>query len=358
MPAGQGYKHTEHENRFLPRDVEIPCSWKQIRTVDMHTAGEPLRIVLDGFPDLGGGSVLELRRCAKERFDRWRMRLMWEPRGHADMYGCLILPPAEKDGDFSVLFMHNAGWSTMCGHGIIAVSIAALSTGLVDMDRATGGLHIDTPAGRVVAYATVDSDGGGTARFLNVPSFAAALDQSIVVPGLGRVAYDLAFGGAFYAYVDAASIGLTCDPAHVGRLVVAGKAIKEAIVRERTIEHPAEDDLGFLYGTIFTAEAGNVQHHSRHVCIFADGEVDRSPTGTGVSGRLAILHSRGELGAGQPCVIESILGTTFTGRIASETTCGPHQAVVPEVTGTAHITGVHTFVFDPHDPLADGFLLA
>ena len=196
--------------------------------------------------------------------------------------------------------------------------------------------------------------------FLNVESFLADADQTVSVPGLGEVNYDLAFGGAFYAYVDAESIGLTCDSRHLVQLLEAGKAIKNAIIRDRRIEHPdpGATDLGFLYGTIFTAAAETPHHHSRHVCIFADGEVDRSPTGTGVSGRLAILRARHELAVGERCVIESILGTTFEGRIDSETTCGSHEAVIPEVTGAAHVTGVHTFVVDPLDPLSEGFLLA
>ncbi len=347
-----------HERMW--HDAEIPHDWVRIRTLDMHTAGEPLRIVLEGFPDLGGGPVLARRRRAQEGFDSWRKRLMWEPRGHSDMYGCLMLPPAEEDGDFSVLFMHNAGWSTMCGHGIIAVAIAAQRIGLVGRDRSRSGIRIDTPAGRVTARVTDDPNGRAMTSFLNVESFVADADQIVSVPGLGCVTYDLAFGGAFYAYVDAKSIGLVCDSHHLGQLVEAGKAIKKAIIRDRSIEHPdpGAADLGFLYGTIFTAAAEVPEHHSRHVCIFADGEVDRSPTGTGVSGRLAILRARNELRVGESCVIESILGTTFEGRIDSEATCGPYDAVIPEVTGTAHITGVHTFVVDPLDPLFEGFLLA
>jgi len=350
--------NAEHER--MQHDAGIPHDWARIRTLDMHTAGEPLRIVLGGFPDLGGGPVLARRRRAQEQFDLWRKRLMWEPRGHANMYGCVVLPAAKADADFAVLFMHNAGWSTMCGHGIIAVAIAAERIGLVDRDRARSGIRIDTPAGRVVARVSTDPSGRAMTSFLNVESFLADAGQTVSVPGLGEVNYDLAFGGAFYAYVDAESIGLTCDSRHLGQLAEAGKAIKNAIIRDRCIEHPdpGAADLGFLYGTIFTAAAETPQHHSRHVCIFADGEVDRSPTGTGVSGRLAILRARHELAVGERCVIESILGTTFEGRIDSETTCGSHEAVIPEVTGAAHVTGVHTFVVDPLDPLSEGFLLA
>jgi trans-L-3-hydroxyproline dehydratase len=194
--------------------------------------------------------------------------------------------------------------------------------------------------------------------FENVPSFALALDQEVDVPGLGRVRYDLAFGGAFYAYVRAADIGVELVPGEVPRLIERGMAIKRAVASSRAIAHPLEPDLGYLYGTIFVGPARAAGLHSRNVCIFADGEVDRSPTGTGVSGRLAIHHARGELGIGQRIEIESIAGTRFAGRVVSLAAVGPHAAVVAEIEGTAHITGRHEFLIDPDDPLGHGFRIS
>jgi trans-L-3-hydroxyproline dehydratase len=194
-------------------------------------------------------------------------------------------------------------------------------------------------------------------RFENVPSFVLALDEHIEVPGLGRVRYDLAFGGAFYAFVQAADVGLTCTPVHFRALIDAGMRIKRAVMAARPIPHPFEHDLSFLYGTILIGPPEQPGSHSRNVCVFAEGEVDRSPTGTGVSARLAIHHARGEIGLGQTITIESLIGTTFTGRVVRETTCGPHRAVIPEVEGSAFITGRHEFLIDPMDQLKDGFIL-
>jgi proline racemase len=194
-------------------------------------------------------------------------------------------------------------------------------------------------------------------RFHNVPSFVLALDQVVEVPSLGRVRYDVAFGGAFYAYVQAEELGVACTPEDFRLLIEKGIAIKRAIMASRPIPHPFEEDLSFLYGTIFIGPPVGEGAHSRNVCVFAEGEVDRCPTGTGVSGRLAIHYARGEIDPGQPIVVESIIGTTFTGCIVDTTTFGPYPAIIPAIEGTAHITGRHEFLIDPNDPLRDGFIL-
>ncbi|HWB89117.1 MAG TPA: proline racemase family protein [Acidimicrobiia bacterium] len=323
--------------------------------IDSHTGGEPFRVVVDGPVDLLGDTVLERRRFAQENLDHLRKMLMWEPRGHSDMYGALIGPPATPDGDLSVLFMHNEGFSTMCGHGIIALAKVVLDTGILPASEPETELEIDTPAGRVVATATVVDGSVARTRFRNVPSFVDALDAEVEVPGLGTVVYDLAFGGAFYAFVDAADIGLDLDDA--GTAITAGRAIKRAIVTVGEPSHPDHPDLGFLYGVIFTGPGGAGPVHSRHVCVFADGEVDRSPTGTGVSARLAILHRKGEIDVGEPVVIESIVGSRFEGRVVELTAVGGREAVIPEVAGSAHITGRSELWIDPNDPLGGGFLL-
>ncbi|MEN6368869.1 MAG: proline racemase family protein [Thermotogota bacterium] len=331
--------------------------WRSFQTVDLHTAGEPLRIAIEGFPELRGATMLERREDARARCDELRRILLWEPRGHADMYGCLVTPPASNDANFGVLFMHNEGWSTMCGHGVIAVTTAAVELGWVAAREPETTVRIDAPAGRITALARLETGNVRAVRFRNVPSFVLALDQTVDVPGVGRIRYDLAFGGAFYAYVDAADVGLRCVPGEVDALIAAGRAIKHAVVAQRAIPHPLDAALGFLYGVIFIAPPLSNEADSRNVCVFADGEVDRSPTGTGVSGRMALHYARGEVGLGQPLVMESILGTRFTGRVVEETTCGESAAVIPEVEGSAHITGYHTFVVDPEDPLGEGFFL-
>jgi trans-L-3-hydroxyproline dehydratase len=338
-------------------DWKPPETWMRIRTIDCHTEGEPLRVIIDGLPDVPGGTILERRRYVIEHLDYLRKAIMWEPRGHADMYGCLITPPVTEGAQLGVLFMHNEGYSTMCGHGIIGIATVAFETGLLPMVEPECEIRLDTPAGPVTAYAKVSGGHVRSVRFHNVPSFVFALDQIVEVPGIGTIHYDLAFGGAFYAYVSADHLGLSLRPASFQELVEKGMAIKRHIMGSRPVTHPREEELSFLYGTIFTGPPFNKGTHSRHVCIFAEGEVDRSPTGTGVSGRLALLHARGEIEQGEPVVIESIIGSRFNGKVVATTRFGPHPAVIPEVEGSAYITGRHEFLIDPADPFREGFIL-
>lgn len=333
-----------------------PQDWVRITSVDAHTEGEPLRVVLSGLPDLPGTTILERRRFAKERHDDLRRALMWEPRGHAEMYGCLVVPPVTPEADIGVLFTHNEGFSTMCGHGIIGVTTVLVECGLVTL-RPGGVLGIDTPAGFVSARPEVVEERVRSVSFVNVPSFAARLDAVVGVAGVGQVRYDLGFGGAYYAYVDAADFDLEIVPGETPRIVDLGRRIKDAIQEKAPPVYPGDSDLGFMYGTIFVGAPSDPGNHSRNVCVFADGEVDRCPTGTGVSGRLAIHHARGEVDTGDEVVIESILGTSFRCRVLEESSVGQHAAVVSEVTGSAWITGRHEFLIAPDDPLASGFLL-
>jgi trans-L-3-hydroxyproline dehydratase len=334
-----------------------PSDWLKVTAIDAHTGGEPFRVIIDGFPKLEGNTILERRRFAKEHYDHLRTALMWEPRGHADMYGCILTDPVTPDADFGILFIHNEGFSTMCGHGIIGIVTVVLETGMLPIFPPATQIKIDSPAGLITAFAHVENDHVKSVSFYNVPSFVTALDEVVDVPELGRVRYDLAFGGAFYAYVNANDVGLTCSPEEYRPLIEKGMAIKRAIMKSRPIHHPFEEDLGFLYGTIFIGPSIQEGSHSQNVCIFAEGEVDRSPTGTGVSGRLAIHHRRGEIEMNQPIVIESIIGSQFTGKVVQETTFGPYPAIIPEVEGQAYIVGKNELWINPNDPLKAGFIL-
>jgi trans-L-3-hydroxyproline dehydratase len=328
--------------------------WRRYTTIDAHAAGEPLRVLVSGVDAVPGGTMVEKRRYARERLDPLRTSVLFEPRGHADMYGAIPTEAPTADGDLGVLFLHNEGWSTMCGHGIIALTTVAFETGMFPWKDE---LRIDAPAGRIVARPRRRDDRVASVAFENVPAYVEALDEVVDVPDLGRVRYDVAFGGAFYAYVDADALGLELTAARYRDLIDAGMRVKRAVAASREIRHPFERELSFLYGTIFTGAAQTPGVDSRNVCVFAEGEVDRSPTGTGVSGRVALEHARGRLREGQPFVVESIIGTRFTGRVLRETTYGPHRAVVPEIEGSAWITGRSEFVFAPDDPLAAGFIL-
>lgn len=334
-----------------------PANWLKVETIEAHTCGEPLRVIVDGFPNLPGTTILEKRRLAQTAYDEWRRALMWEPRGHADMYGCILTEPVTDDGDVGVLFLHNEGFSTMCGHGIIGLTKVGLDTGLIKKDGERPELRIDSPAGRVTAYADRQDGVVQQVSFDNVPSFVYARDQGVLVDGLGMVRYDVAFGGAFYAFVEAADLQLELNAGGYRQLIDYGQRIKAAVMDSLPIYHPFEPDLGFLYGVIFVGPAENEQHHSRNVCVFADGEVDRCPTGTGVSARAALHHARQELALGEVITIESILGTTFSVEVVAETQFGTYGAVIPRVTGTAHIMGQSSWLIDPTDPLRSGFLL-
>ena len=337
---------------------EAPEHWLKIKTIDMHTGGEPLRVIINGFPKLEGSSILEYRNFIKKKYDYLRLALMHEPRGHADMYGCILLPPDNEDGDFGILFLHNEGYSTMCGHAIIAISTLAVEMNWIEVTSPETHIKIDAPCGRINSFVKIKDGKVESVYFHCVPSFVIALDEEIEVKGLGKLTYDLAYGGAFYAYVDADKLGIPLIPESYNLLIQKGMDIKRAIMKNNNqIKHPFEADLSFLYGTIFIGVPVTEGLDSRNVCIFADGEVDRSPTGSGVSGRMAIHSLRNEIKIGETMTIESITGSVFKGSIVREEKYGNFDAVIPQVEGTAHITGQHEFLIDPDDPFKFGFLL-
>jgi proline racemase len=334
-----------------------PEDWQKISVLDAHTGGEPLRIVLAGLPEMQGHTVLERRAFMKHNYDDLRRSLMFEPRGHADQYGAVVMPPCSPEADFSVLFLHNEGYSTMCGHAIIALTTVMLETGAMEMRYPETVLKIEVPSGIVTSMAECKNGKVTNVRFHNVPSFASMLNETVQVPGLGEITFDLGYGGAFYAYVNAESCGVKMVPEDYRNLIEIGMAIKKAVMENFAITHPFEKDLSFLYGTIFIGPSLKPGIDSRNVCIFAEGEVDRSPTGSGVAGRMAIHHAKGDLKVGQKMTIESILGSVFTGSVVKETNFGPHKAVIPQVEGHAWINGKAEFYIDPNDPLKDGFIL-
>lgn len=337
---------------------QLKSEWKRLaRCIDMHTGGEPLRVVIEGAPPLNAATVLGCRRRMIEQFDRFRKLLMWEPRGHADMYGCLLLPPERVDSDFGVLFIHNEGYSTMCGHATIAITKLAVMLKWVDVVEPKTTLKIDAPCGQLTAYCEVKDGKPMQVSFDNVPSFVQALDQQVTLPDGRKVMYDLAFGGAFYTYVDARQLGLSLTPENNQTIIRLGKEIKIAVAEATDMKHPFEMDLNFLYGTIFIEPSEKKRIHSRNVCVFADGEVDRSATGSGVSGRAAIHFARGELRPGQRIRIESIVGSTMEVEVISSKHFGPFQAVIPRVYGDAWVCGFNEFVIDEEDFFQEGFFL-
>jgi proline racemase len=331
-----------------------------IRTIDAHTAGEPLRLVVDGFPRIEGRTMLERREWLREHHDHLRTALMLEPRGHADMYGAILTAPERPDSDAGVLFMHNEGYSTMCGHGVIAVVTMGIERGLLEPRAGRDEIRLDAPAGQICARASVATVDGRRrverVSFRNVPSFV--LHPGVVVRAGGRdVRADVAFGGAFYAIVDAESSGIPLVPGRLNDLKRLGMEIKDAVEAAVGVAHPTDEGLEGIYGTIFTGPPSSEAADLRNVTVFADAEVDRSPCGTGTCAVMAVLSAIGLLDAGHPFRHESLIGTVFRGRIAGMTEVADRPAIVPEVEGSAWITGDHAFVIDPGDPLRRGFRL-
>ena len=341
--------------------AQLPAEMTSLQTIDAHAAGELLRIITSGVPLIPGKTMLERRRFLQEHDDTIRKIVMWEPRGHFNMYGAILTPPVTPEADLGVLFLHNEGYSTMCGHGVIALVTVLIKMGMLHPTGPSTPIALDTPAGLVRATAHLNNNGQvERVSFLNVPSFLFARDVEITLPTHGKLRVDIAFGGAFYAILPAERVGLQVVAEATEQLVAVGEAVKKALQNTLSITHPLEEDLGFLYGTILTGPPEDPTHHSRNICVFAQAEVDRSPTGTGVSARLALHAAYGEVADDTPILIESILGakSVFSGRIAGHTRVGPYAAIIPEVSGTAFLTGRHEFLLEPSDPLRNGFLLS
>jgi trans-L-3-hydroxyproline dehydratase len=329
-----------------------------IRTVEMHTGGEPVRIVVDGYPAVPGRTILEKRRWVREHADHLRRLLMHEPRGHHDMYGVIPVEPDLPGADMAVLFMHNEGYSTMCGHAVIAVGRYAVDRGLIPIVEPVTEVRIQCPCGVVTARVQVEGGRSGDVAFDNVPAFAFRRDAVIETALYGPVTVDVAFGGAFYALLPAQHLGLDVRTSPIRDLVDAATVVTEAAKRQIALEHPEDPDLAFLYGTILTdGRDGLAGGPSANVCVFADRQVDRSPTGSGVTARIALMHRRGQLGLGEPRRFTSVTGAVFEGRAVAETTAGPWPAVIVEIKGRAHYTGEATFTREPGDPLGGGFSL-
>lgn len=333
----------------------------EISTIEMHTGGEPLRIVTSGYPKLEGRRLLDKRRDARANHDAFRRLLMHEPRGHAEMYGAVLVEPDDPEADLAVLFLHSEGYSTMCGHAIIALGRWAVDSGLVDAREPVTEVAIQAPCGLVRARVQVESGPGGrragAVSFRSVPSFAFAREIVVDTREWGPLQVDVAYGGAFYAILPADAIGLDVRDTPARQLAEAGAAITEAATAQLRLSHPDDPDLAFLYGTLFTDGADSfAETPTRNVCVFAGRQVDRSPTGSGVAARLALQWTRGEIALGQARRFESLTGGQFTGTAVEETRAGPYRAIVAEISGQAHYYGRSHFTLEPDDPLGDGFL--
>ncbi|KAK2565937.1 Trans-L-3-hydroxyproline dehydratase [Acropora cervicornis] len=339
----------------------------EISTVEMHTGGEPLRIIISGYPEIKGDTILAKRRYLRENLDHIRKLMMYEPRGHYDMYGAVIVPPGSEMADLGVIFMHNEGYSTMCGHAVIALGRYAVDSGLLstDVSRSSVGevpVFIECPCGVVKALVNIEEGKSGRVRFTSVPAFAFGLDLEVDTEKFGKIKVDIGFGGAFYVLVSGERLGVDVRSTRVNEIVEVANIISTAAKSQIKVHHPDSEDLAFLYGTIITDGNdmfnGNLQQPTANICVFADNQVDRSPCGSGVAARIAVQYARKQIGMHQTRVFENgLVGSKFTGQAVKETKCGEFDAVHVEVAGSAHYIGKCSFTVEKEDPFKQGFLL-
>jgi proline racemase len=328
-----------------------------VSAIDYHTAGEPFRIITSPIP-LRGDSILDKRAYAMESLDEIRRLVINEPRGHADMYGGFVTEPEDGGAELGVVFFHNEGYSTACGHGTIALVTWALETGVLEAKERETQVTVDVPSGRLSTVANVQDGNVKWVRFRNVPSFVHSSGLKVQTSA-GEVTADVSFGGAFYASVDVGDVGLSVEPKHVTRLIELGREIKQAVMSAEEIVHPNESRLRDVYGTIFFERLPDADGRlcQRNVTIFADGEVDRSPCGSGTSARLALLDASGELERGRQLVHLGVVGGEFLAWVDGATEVADRPAVYTQVQGSAFLSGYHHFVLEPDDPIGTGFLL-
>ncbi len=325
-----------------------------ITAIDSHTEGMPTRVVIGGLPPIPGDSISQRRLYAREHLEDLRGLLMREPRGHSAMSGALLQPATRDDADWGVVYLETTGYLPMCGHGTIGVATVLVERGMVEVTEPVTRVRLDTPAGLVVADVALANGAVRHVTIRNVPAFVLGLDRVVDVPGLGEIAYDLAFGGNFYPLVALEPLGLPFDIAASSEIVAAGLRVIEAINAQDPPVHPVDPAIRGLHHVQFTAPGRNGSD-GRNIVVNIPNYFDRSPCGTGTSARMAVLHARGDLGLDEDFVHESLIGTRFTGRLVEKTAVGPFDAVVPTITGRAWITGHAEFVLDPSDPFPAGF---
>jgi proline racemase len=325
-----------------------------IQTVDSHTEGNATRVVTGGYPIPPGATLLEKRRWLWQHDDGLRRMLNFEPRGNGMMCSVLLLPPLGDDTDFAVIIMEQDEYVPMCGHCIIGTATTVVATGMVAAVEPFTTVRFETPAGAVTCEVEVRESRVGPVSFTNVDSFLLHRDARIVVENLGDLAVDIAYGGDFYAIVDADPLGIDLTPDNDARMIAAAREIIRAVGQQLDIRHPERPDITRCYQTLFTS-ATTTTGDVKQTIVCPPGSLDRSPCGTGTSARIAALHTRGEIGIHQPLRFEGVLGTCFTGEAVAAEQRNGVSYVRPKVTGCAWLTGFHQFVLDPDDPLPEGF---
>lgn len=330
---------------------------RTLMAIDSHTMGEPTRIIVGGVPHVPGKTMADKRAYLDQKMDHIRTSIMHEPRGHKDMFGSILTSPVHEDADFGIVFMDGGGYLNMCGHGSIGAVTVAIETGIVSAVEPETTVAFDAPAGLIRARAAVEKGVVKSVTIRNVPAFLYKENVTVDVPELGKIKMDISFGGSFFAIVAATELGLKVSPANIDQLIKAGMAIKKAANEQIPIQHPELEHIKTIDLVEIFDQPTNPEANYKNVVIFGDGQADRSPCGTGTSAKMATLHAKGKLALNQEFVYESIIGTLFRGKLVEETQVGEFAAVVPEITGSAYITGFNQFVIDPNDPVKHGFTL-
>ncbi|NIS68453.1 MAG: proline racemase [Proteobacteria bacterium] len=328
-----------------------------ISAIDTHTAGEPTRIVLSGLPPIPGNSMANKKHYMIGHLDHFRTLLMEEPRGHMDMFGAVLTPPTTDRGQYGIIFMDHGGYLDMCGHGTIGITAALIEMGMVTPEEPETVVAFDTPAGLVEGRARVEGDRVVEVSVSNVASFLYARDIELELPEVGKITIDVSFGGNFFAMTPASQLGVSVDPGNMSRLIQLGMMVKEAVNETVDIQHPTERHITTVELTEIYDKPEATKPYSKNAVIFGNGQVDRSPCGTGTSAAMAMLHGRGKLSLGEEFINESVIGTRFKGKLVKESRVGDYPAVDPVITGGAYITGIQQFVVDPKDPVKYGFVV-
>ena len=326
-----------------------------ISTIDSHTEGEPTRVVIGGIPVIPGSTFREKWEWAKANLDDLRKMLMFEPRGNGVMSGSILTTPCTPGADIGVIYIEVSGFLPMCGHGTIGTCTVLVEAGLVTVTEPLTHLTLDTPAGLVRAIVTVENGVAKDVTIQNVPAFLYKADQIVDVPGIGQVTLDIAFGGNFYALVEAESLGLKLEPAQAKEIVHYGGLIREAIFEQLSVVHPLIPEINRCSHVRFISPSPTPGVTTRNAVLYSAEAIDRSPCGTGTSAEMACRHAKGILGLGQEFISESIIGSIFHGRLLETTQVGPYPAVVPTIRGSAYVSGINQLVLDPRDPFAHGF---
>ncbi len=326
-------------------------------SIDTHTGGEPTRTITGGVPYIPGDTIAQKMLYLKENMDWIRTSLMFEPRGHSVMSGVILTEPIHPDADVGAIFIETGGYLPMCGHDTIGVATAMVETGMVAVTEPETFINLDTPAGLTHVRVKVENGMAKKVTFQGVPSFVFERDIEIEVPGIGRLTLDIAYGGNVYAILPAMSVGLKIKPANATALIEKGRIIKHAVNQQVKLQHPELDFVNECTHVEFYGDPTSSEAHLQNAVILSDSGLDRSPCGTGTSAKVALMYAKGELAINEVFVNESIIGSLFTARIIEETKVGSLPAVIADISGSAHITGMNQLLIDPNDPLRNGFLL-